>query len=157
MAPKPAPSVVSPPAAPRKSAFSKEAIPFQWKIVGKSGGLNVVLSKHVEQESAEKELVRLTETGMYQNLVLMPIGAAVTQSREAMKKVKAAIAARAEKAAAASRPKVSKGFRREKAKAKPKPQPAKPKPRPQPKADAKPENKGKGKSKARPKAKARKK
>ena len=31
------------PVTPKKSAFSKETIPFVWKIVAKSNGLNVVL------------------------------------------------------------------------------------------------------------------
>lgn len=63
----------------RKSLGVKEPIIFKWKVVGRSGHMNVTLFKSVEREEAEAQLERLTRDGYYTNLQIMEAAAKVEQ------------------------------------------------------------------------------
>ncbi len=79
------PSVGVPASAPggpvpgRKSMGVKEPIIFMWKIVGRSGHMNVTLFKSVEREEAETQIERLTRDGYYTNLQILEASAKVEQ------------------------------------------------------------------------------
>lgn len=63
----------------RKSLGVKEPIVFKWKVVGRSGHMNVTLFKSVEREEADAQLERLTRDGYYTNLLIMEAAAKVEQ------------------------------------------------------------------------------
>jgi hypothetical protein len=92
----------------RKSLGVKEPIVFNWKIVGRSGNMNVTLFKSVEREEVEAQLERLTRDGYYTHLQILEAKAVVEQPpqpKEAKKaKVKEAPAKAPERAAAKSTP-----------------------------------------------------
>ncbi len=92
----------------RKSLGIKEPIVFKWKIVGRSGHMNVTLFKSVEREEAEAQLERLTRDGYYMHLQIMEASAKVDQPpqpKEAKKaKVREAPAKSVERVAAKSTP-----------------------------------------------------
>lgn len=92
----------------RKSLGVKEPIVFNWKIVGRSGHMNVTLFKSVEREEVEAQLERLTRDGYYTHLQILEAKAVVEQPpqpKEAKKaKVKEAPAKAPERVAAKSTP-----------------------------------------------------
>lgn len=92
----------------RKSLGVKEPIVFNWKIVGRSGHMNVTLFKSVEREEVEAQLERLTRDGYYTNLQILEAKAKVEQPpqpKEAKKaKVKEPPAKAPERVAAKSTP-----------------------------------------------------
>jgi hypothetical protein len=61
----------------RKPGAPKEVIAFQWKVVGRSGDLNLVLFKCVERADADREYQRLLAEGYYGNLGVHPVKAAI--------------------------------------------------------------------------------
>ena len=92
----------------RKSLGVKEPIIFNWKIVGRSGHMNVTLFKSVEREEVEAQLERLTRDGYYTHLQILEAKAKVEQPpqpKEAKKaKVRVAPAKAPERVAAKSTP-----------------------------------------------------
>jgi hypothetical protein len=92
----------------RKSLGVKEPIVFNWKIVGRSGHMNVTLFKSVEREEVEAQLERLTRDGYYTHLQILEAKAVVEQPpqpKETKKaKVKEAPAKAPERTAAKSTP-----------------------------------------------------
>jgi hypothetical protein len=63
----------------RKSLGVKEPIIFMWKIVGRSGHMNVTLFKSVEREEVETQIERLTRDGYYSHLQILEATAKVEQ------------------------------------------------------------------------------
>ncbi len=63
----------------RKSLGVKEPIVFMWKIVGRSGHMNITLFKSVEREEVETQIERLTRDGYYTNLQILEATAKVEQ------------------------------------------------------------------------------
>ena len=63
----------------RKSLGVKEPIVFMWKIVGRSGHMNVTLFKSVEREEVETQIERLTRDGYYTHLQILEATAKVEQ------------------------------------------------------------------------------
>jgi len=63
----------------RKSLGVKEPIVFNWKIVGRSGHMNVTLFKSVEREEVESQIERLTRDGYYTHLQILEAKAKVEQ------------------------------------------------------------------------------
>ena len=117
----------------RKSLGVKEPIVFNWKIVGRSGNMNVTLFKSVEREEVEGQLERLTRDGYYTHLQILEAKAVVEQPpqpKEAKKaKVKEAPAKAPERAAAKSTPLRIPGKPAEPKKTKPKKSDEKPAPK----------------------------
>ena len=70
----PQPGTAAPAPAHRRSGpLQKEVPPFEWKVVGYSQGVPLVLFKSVEQEEAEAQLQRHQQEAYYTKLALHPI------------------------------------------------------------------------------------
>lgn len=77
----------------KKPLGVKEVIPFEWKLVGSSGGLVLTLFKAIERVDVEAQMERVDREGFYKDLRVLP-------ANEPLKQVKAIKAAK-EKAAKA--------------------------------------------------------
>jgi len=71
----------------KKPLGVKEVIPFEWKLVGSSGGLVLTLFKAIERDDVEAQRERVEREGFYQDLRVLP-------ANEPLKQVKAIKAAK---------------------------------------------------------------
>ena len=76
---KPAPAV-------KKPLGAKDAVPFQWKLVGRTRGAVVTLFKSADRHEVEAQLERITKEGYYRNLRILDINTKVVQPKRAKSK-----------------------------------------------------------------------
>ncbi len=62
---------------------AKEIIPFEWKLLAKSGGLVLTLFKAIEREDVEAQLERVRREGYYTNLRIAGADEKVKQTKNA--------------------------------------------------------------------------
>lgn len=68
--------------APKKPLGTKEVIPFEWKLVGYTGGTAVTLFKAVDRQDVEVQYERILKDGYYKDLKILDINAKVIQPKK---------------------------------------------------------------------------
>lgn len=68
--------------APKKPLGAKEVIPFEWKLVGHTGGMAVTLFKAVDRQDVEVQYERILRDGYYKDLKILDINAKVPQPKK---------------------------------------------------------------------------
>jgi hypothetical protein len=68
--------------APKKPLGTKEVIPFEWKLVGYTGGTAVTLFKAVDRQDVEVQYERILKDGYYKDLKILDINAKVVQPKK---------------------------------------------------------------------------
>lgn|GEM_PF-2170202 len=65
----------------RKTLGTKEVIPFEWKVIGRSGEMILTLFKSVERADADAHYARLDNDGAYKDLQVVAINHKIVQSK----------------------------------------------------------------------------
>lgn len=66
---------------PSRSPGTKEVIPFEWKVVGRSAHTTLVLFKSIERKDAEAHFERLRSDGYYKDLAILANNAKIVQPK----------------------------------------------------------------------------